>query len=768
MILSIVEKMSEKAAIIKEAQKYLARNQIDKAIAEWEKLVKEFPDGNTYNTIGDLYLKKNDKDNAIDSYHKAANFFRQEGFSLKALALYKKILNINSSDAISLIALGELNEGKGLVTDAIKFYLAAADTLSKKGQKEKLIEIYEKILSLSSSNIPLRNKIAEVYMKENLIADAARQYLTIARIYSEKGDTENSLNYYQKTLDIQPVNKDAILGITQIYEMIGENAKAIEQIKEAVSLFPQDTEILFKSAELHRAADRFEEAREYLKNLLEVEPANIKAKRLIADTYISEGNKEKAWEEFLPILDKILLEEKYEDAIKILEYFKDIDPIETGKRLVSLYIQLGDYLQIVRELTFLGDKYDEIGKPREALNCYKEAIKMAPDDEVLNSKIIELEGEAIKQEQITIEAEKTLDEAIIEADIFLRYGLYENAKALLEVFKFKEPENIELHLKLKSLYVDTQDKEQAIAECLILYELYKKSGEFEKSQQVIKEAFEINPEDPRLSGLTLPTTAEEEGAVTKPSEKPSIDDYSEEISEAEFYSRQGLLDEAREILERLQTIFPDNEEIAQKLNAIGHVTEVEKVSAETEVITKEQMLGGKEILEAEEIAEPTLDSDVMDIFNEFKKGLEKELEAEDYETHYNLGIAYKEMGLIDDAIREFQISRNDPKKFISSSNMLGLCYMEKGLYSLAVEVLKNAVEKMEDRGESYWAMKYDLAEAYDKNGNIKEALETFTEVYGWNSKFRDVSAKISQLSSKHAEGDEYKKVKDRKDRVSYI
>ena len=50
--------MSDKAAIIKEAQKFLARGQIDKAIAEWEKLIKESPDANTYNTVGDLYLKK--------------------------------------------------------------------------------------------------------------------------------------------------------------------------------------------------------------------------------------------------------------------------------------------------------------------------------------------------------------------------------------------------------------------------------------------------------------------------------------------------------------------------------------------------------------------------------------------------------------------------------------------------------------------------------------------------------------------------------------
>ena len=133
--------MSDKSIIIKEAKKYLAKGQIDKAITEWEKLVKEYPDSPSYNTLGDLYLKSGDKASAISSFHKAANLFRHEGFSLKALALYKKILNIKPSDAESLLSLGELNEEKGLTTDAIKYYLASADSLSKEGKKEKLLEM---------------------------------------------------------------------------------------------------------------------------------------------------------------------------------------------------------------------------------------------------------------------------------------------------------------------------------------------------------------------------------------------------------------------------------------------------------------------------------------------------------------------------------------------------------------------------------------------------------------------------------------------------
>ena len=765
--------MSDKSSIIKETQKYLARGQIDKAIAEWEKLIKEYPDGNTYNTLGDLYLKKGAKQDAIDSFHKAAKFFRHEGFSLKALALYKKILNINPADPDSLFSLGELNEEKGLTTDAIKYYLATADSLSKEGKKEKLLDIYDKVLALSPANIPLRNKVAEIYAKEGLMSEATKQYFQIAMLHAEKGEIEKSIGYYQKVLGAQPLNREAILGINYLYEKTGNLEKAIEQMKEATTLFPQDTDIHLRCAEIHIMSGMFDEAREYLGKVTEIEPANIKARRLLGDIYINEGDREKAWTEYLPVLDEMILDEKYDDAIKLLDSFKDIDPLETGKRLVSLYRQLGEQGQVANELISLGDVLAVTGMQKEAFNCYKDALEITPDNESLSAKVAELEKEVSKEleeEYISIKAEKTVDEAIVEADIFLRYGLYDNVKNLLEVYKDREPENIELHLRLKSLYVDTGDKEQAITECLILNELYKKAGDISKGEQMLKEAYEISPEDQRLISMAAPPLHEKEEEVpVTPPEGPAIEDYSEEIAEADFYSRQGLTDEARAILERLQTLFPENKEIGQRLDSLGQVVETEQKIEHIEEKQEEIILTESEILEAEEIHEPALDSNVIDIFNEFKKGLEKELDEEDYETHYNLGIAYKEMGLTDDAIREFQTSRNNPKRFVPSSSMLGICYMEKGLYSLAIDVLRNAIEKMEDRGESYWSMKYDLAEAYEKKGNLKEALDLYTAVYGWNSKFRSVSDKLNNLRAKVTEdGVEQKKKKDRKDRVSYL
>jgi tetratricopeptide (TPR) repeat protein len=823
--------MADKSALIKEAQKYLAKGQIDKAIAEWEKIVKEYPDGNNYNFIGDLYLKKGDKKSSVEAFHKAANFFRQEGFTLKALALFKKVLNVNPADAAALYALGELSEEKELVTDAIKYYLAAADSLAKEGKKNELFDIYGKILSLSPSNIPLRTKVAEIFLKQGLKSDAAKEYLYIAGIYENKGDIQKAKEHYQKTIDMQPLNKEAVVGLSILHEKIGEIDKAIELMKEASVLFHEDVDVLIRAAELSLVGNHTEDAKSYLFKICEIEPKNAKARSLLGEIYLKEGKKEKAWQEYVIVLDDMILHEKYNDAIKVLESFREIDPIETGNRLVALYRQLGEEPRLVEELTLLGDVYYSNLKQDEALAFYNEALELAPDNNYLSERIAELKGEQLESapefaettgpseiietpitdlpDHISVKAEKPVEEIFTEADIFAKYGLLNEAQKLLEGLKLRVPGNIDLHLRLKSLYSEIDDKESFVTECLILSELYKRNGDADNSDNILREACELYPSDPRLSerGFTAELLKTSSFASTgfdkftgiASKEETSIEDYEEELAEADFYARQGLIQEAHKILLKLQNLFPENRDVTERLESLGGPAEVsyaaetpselsegeggsteapatEETSLRKELPEKELeeieyedfSISEQDMEEAQEMPEPKLDNDVLEVFDEFKKGLESQLEDDDSETHYNLGIAYKEMGLVDDAIKEFQIAKNDTKRFLQTSSMLGICYMEKGLYSLAVDILKKTLDSIKEPNESYWSIKYDLAEAHEKSNNLKEALDLYTEVYGWNANFRNVSEKVGLLKTQAAKSAGKEKPKERKDRVSYL
>jgi len=139
------------------------------------------------------------------------------------------------------------------------------------------------------------------------------------------------------------------------------------------------------------------------------------------------------------------------------------------------------------------------------------------------------------------------------------------------------------------------------------------------------------------------------------------------------------------------------------------------------------------------------DSGLAEIFKEFKKGVDKQLGKEDYDTRYNLGIAYKEMGLLDEAIAEFQLAAKDEARLLECASMLGICFMEKGMPKLAVKWFEKGLKAPGRREEEYQGLRYDLAEAYEAAGEVEDALSLYTDLYGQNANFRDVAAKVRQL-----------------------
>ena len=771
--------MADKSIIVKEAQKYLARGQIDKAIIEWEKLVKEAPDGNVYNTVGDLYFKKGNKKSAVDFFHKAATFFREGGFSLKALALYKKVINIDPLDAGAFTALGELSEEKGLVTDAIKYYLTAADILSRDASKERFVDIYERILSLAPSNFPLRDKVAGLFLKEGLTSHAIKEYLHLARLCADKEDREQERLCFMKILDIQPDNKNALTGMSSVYEKKGDVKQAIEFMKKAIALHHDDPHLSVRCALLYKESGAYDEAISYLSPVIQARPTDTGAITLMGDIHLARGDREKAWESYKTIVDSLTLESRLDEAIDLMKQFKDIDPVTIGKMLISLYRQKDDMDTAFSEILIVADLLLDSGLQDKAVEYYREALAIHPDDMQIKRTLAELEMGALGVAPSGTEGERSTEDLFTDADIFIKYGLHDEARAMLEGLKVKEPGNTETHRRLKSLYREMNDSEQAITECLILAELYGRNGALEMRDAALREASEINPDDPRL--LERASARSEEASPAQVSEEPpsqSLDDYTEEIAEAEFYARQGLKDDALRIYHRLLALFPQESALREKILSLEG--EIPKPSMEGRGLSveagewtrREDFVSPEaEIFEADELhekGEPSLDTNVLDIFEEFKKGLERELEAEDFETHYNLGIAYKEMGLIDDAIKEFQTSKNDPKCSARSMTMLGICYMEKGLFPLAIEAFKGALNTLTTRDESYWSAKYDLASAYEKNGNLKEAFQIFSEIYGVDSKFRQVNEKLDHLKPLLAKEEQTPQQKEKKDRVSYI
>jgi tetratricopeptide (TPR) repeat protein len=145
------------------------------------------------------------------------------------------------------------------------------------------------------------------------------------------------------------------------------------------------------------------------------------------------------------------------------------------------------------------------------------------------------------------------------------------------------------------------------------------------------------------------------------------------------------------------------------------------------------------------MAGPEGEASLEDIFREFKKGVEQQLSAEDYETHFNLGIAYKEMGLVDEAIGEFQLASKDAARAVECCSMLGLCFLEKGMPQLAIKWYRKGLEANTIRELETVGLLYDLGCVYQSTGDVDLAYRTFLEVYGLNTNYRDIVHRVRDL-----------------------
>jgi tetratricopeptide (TPR) repeat protein len=183
-------------------------------------------------------------------------------------------------------------------------------------------------------------------------------------------------------------------------------------------------------------------------------------------------------------------------------------------------------------------------------------------------------------------------------------------------------------------------------------------------------------------------------------------------------------------------VVDDHNLFADEQQFFNLAEELEKELAEESAAPVAPAMAGPE-------GEPSLE----EIFREFKKGVEQQLSAEDFETHFNLGIAYKEMGLVDEAIGEFQLASKDPGRAVECCSMLGLCFLEKGMPPLAIKWYRKGLESPKINENETVGLLYDLACVYQSTGEVDQAYRTFLEVYGLNTNYRDVVHRVRELEA---------------------
>ena len=139
--------------------------------------------------------------------------------------------------------------------------------------------------------------------------------------------------------------------------------------------------------------------------------------------------------------------------------------------------------------------------------------------------------------------------------------------------------------------------------------------------------------------------------------------------------------------------------------------------------------------------------DFNDMLVQFKRGIEENIDAEDFQAHYDLGVAFKEMGLIDEAIAEFQKALRAPEGRLRTSEALGVAFFEKGQYAIAEAILRRAVETLGASDDEQIGLLYWLGRAAEAQQKAGAAIPCYERVLAVNIKFQDVGSRMSRLAA---------------------
>jgi tetratricopeptide (TPR) repeat protein len=146
-----------------------------------------------------------------------------------------------------------------------------------------------------------------------------------------------------------------------------------------------------------------------------------------------------------------------------------------------------------------------------------------------------------------------------------------------------------------------------------------------------------------------------------------------------------------------------------------------------------------------------------DLIDEVNALTDQEIAREDFETHFSLGIAYREMNLIDDAIKEFQGAikalnpSKSPREAIQCCGMLSTCYLDKGMPRSAIRWCQTALSMPDISSHEKTALQYDMAVAHALAGENERALECFSDIFGIDPTYRDVAQRIDDLKAGHVQ-----------------
>jgi tetratricopeptide (TPR) repeat protein len=792
-----VRVLSSKEKLIASAQKSLEKGQVAKAIKDYQKLVELDPrDMRTRQKLAELLSRGAMNAEAFEQYGTVARNYADNGFFLKAIAVYKQMQKLDPEQVSVYQRLAELNAKQGLVGNALAEYRNLAAIYEKKKMLPEAIGVLQKMVELDPDNLNMRAKVTESYLQAGLREKSRESLAEMLGYLRQQGDWGKVARLCEMFAPRFADDLGLRIALAEATVHLGDSDKGIHLLQGLLKHHPDNADILHALAAGYRQRRDFENERLTYHHLLTSAPDSLDLRERYVRACLDAGDHSRALAELEERREAFLAAGRMpvwqEFAARLRRAFPgDAEPAPPAGSVAA-----------ASEAAARVEEAPAESPPASAFPSQPPVAPLPAEEAFEGAEEIPLE---FLEAAVDLGAEETEPavEPVAGATAEEPAATAEPVEAPLFVEEAAAPPELELELEL-DLDLDLEDPALAVeasaAEIPPPVSGMELATEVEP-EQVYREAFPEPPataepvaEPEELEELEELVDLEEVEPIEELEEAEELEELEEaapaarapgpggiaeegdlldlgleeilapeasaapgpylraELEEAEFYLQQGLLDDAERVCRALLVARPDCDPARRKLDEIGQRRRQAPATAEREEeffdlaaeILDEGMLRATEGMPGLQEADRFR---IDGIFSEFKKGIESQIDVEDTETHYNLGIAYKEMGLLDDAVAEFDRALNNPSRVIDCLTLKGICLAEKGSFEQAEQAFRAGLAHPGVSSDERLSLNYEMGLLFEAWSRPRQALECFQQVADADLFFRNVGDKVRELRS---------------------
>lgn len=283
---------SNKSKLVQSAQKYISKGQYKKAIGEYEKIVKDDPDDiRARLKLADLYYRQKDIKQSVETFVECAKFYENQGFTQKAVAVYKQVIGIDPQRPDLYTAIAINYQKLGLLNDAAMQFDGALKLLDKAGDQVGKLNVIRQMLEMDPDNLPDRIRLAEEFVNVGKKTDAIREFRSVIDALEKLGNRKAYQKVAERLFYHKPDDADVAKKLGAAYVDDDQPERALPKLKVAYKARPHDLEVLDLVAsafdqlgQTHKAITVYREmARLYRQSGLETELNETYSKILALD-----------------------------------------------------------------------------------------------------------------------------------------------------------------------------------------------------------------------------------------------------------------------------------------------------------------------------------------------------------------------------------------------------------------------------------------------------------------------------------------------------